>query len=276
MLLRTSLYQTRRSLLKAYQSFCMELSLSRYEKRFQEELIRERKAWESKYKNEREPFVSVIIATYNRAKVLTERTLPSLLKQTYSNFEVVIVGDKCSDDTEKRVKALDDSRIRFMNLEKRSKYPKDFLKRHAVKGIVPHRMALSLAKGSWFAHMDDDDEFTSDHLEEQLKLATAHDYEFVYAKQKYQMKPGEWQEVGRYGFPTGRYPFNRCCIPHRTVLFRSYLKLFHFCKDTEQAWKYGVTGDIFTWEHMGRAGVRAGYLDKVIARKYNEKSAFDG
>ncbi|MCP2502095.1 MAG: hypothetical protein NCA08_11110 [Deltaproteobacteria bacterium] len=46
---------------------------------------------------DREPLVSVRIATYNRARILVERTIPSVLSQTYRNFEIMIVGDHCTE-----------------------------------------------------------------------------------------------------------------------------------------------------------------------------------
>ena len=64
----------------------------------------------------KEPLVSIRVATYNRAKILTERTIPSFLNQTYKNIEVVIVGDHCPDDTVERIKKIKDKRVKFYNL----------------------------------------------------------------------------------------------------------------------------------------------------------------
>ena len=71
-----------------------------------------------------QPLVTVCVATYNRAKLLTKRTLPSILNQTYNNIEIIVVGDCCTDSTQEDVLALGDTRIQFINLEKRGKYPK--------------------------------------------------------------------------------------------------------------------------------------------------------
>lgn len=47
-----------------------------------------------------DPLVTVRIATYQNSKILVERTLPSILNQTYQNFEIVIVGDGITPDQE--------------------------------------------------------------------------------------------------------------------------------------------------------------------------------
>jgi cellulose synthase/poly-beta-1,6-N-acetylglucosamine synthase-like glycosyltransferase len=54
------------------------------------------------------PLVSIRVATYSRAKILTERTIPSFLNQTYKNIEIVVVGDRCIDDTEEQIKKIKD------------------------------------------------------------------------------------------------------------------------------------------------------------------------
>ncbi len=62
------------------------------------------------------PLVSVCIATYNRSEVLVNRSLPSILNQDYPNLEVLVVGDCCTDDTEKMVLGIDDPRSQYADL----------------------------------------------------------------------------------------------------------------------------------------------------------------
>ena len=73
------------------------------------------------------PLVSIIIATYNRSQILINRTLPTVLSQTYNNIEVVIVGDHCIDNTPELLKDYPDNRVRFFDLKKRGKYPKNII-----------------------------------------------------------------------------------------------------------------------------------------------------
>ena len=58
------------------------------------------------------PLVTVRIPTYRRSKLLVERALPSIVRQTHQNFEVIVVGDGCTNDTAERIPAFGDPRVR--------------------------------------------------------------------------------------------------------------------------------------------------------------------
>ena len=94
------------------------------------------------------PLVSVLMPTYNRAHYIRE-ALSSVLMQSYKNFELIILDDGSTDDTEKVVIEFNDSRI---------KYVKDSVNR----GIVYRRNeSLKLAKGKYLAILDSDDVWLS-------------------------------------------------------------------------------------------------------------------
>ena len=59
------------------------------------------------------PRVSILVTTYNRSKILP-RALQSILKQTYRDYEIIIVDDCSQDDTADVVKTFDDPRIRYI------------------------------------------------------------------------------------------------------------------------------------------------------------------
>ena len=200
------------------------------------------------------PLISVVIATFNRGQLLTERTIPSILQQTYGHFEIVVVGDGCTDDTGERLHRLNDSRIRWENLPKRGVYPEDPFYRWLVAGTPPANRALDLARGRWIAWCDDDDTWTDNHLIALLDHASQTDAELAYAAAMFQRSAEEWLRVG--GVPP--IPGH---VPHSTVLYRSYLKAFRY--DIE-SWKEGMAGDAHRWQRMLKAGVRFSYLDRVL------------
>ena len=63
------------------------------------------------------PNVSVIIPTYNAESFLAE-TIQSVLGQTYTNFELIIVDDASTDQTSNIIREFDDPRIKFIQHEK--------------------------------------------------------------------------------------------------------------------------------------------------------------
>jgi glycosyltransferase involved in cell wall biosynthesis len=217
----------------------------------------------SKHNKNQRPLVSVIIPTYNRASVLTERTIPSVLKQTYQNFELIIIGDKCTDNTEELIKEkFCDRRIRFINLQKRSRYPKNPHLRWLVAGGIPRNEGLRLARGEWIAPLDDDDEFSKDHLEVLLNYAVKTGCELVYGATLMEKTPGKWVRVGSY-------PLTNGSICHLSAMYSSTLKFFKY---DHNAWKYLEPNDANLWRRMQEAGVRIGFIDRIIGKHYEEKS----
>src|SRR5438046_5361757 len=61
------------------------------------------------------PRVTVIIATYNRSNVLPY-SIGSVLRQSFHDFELLVVGDGCTDDSESVVAAMGDPRVRWISL----------------------------------------------------------------------------------------------------------------------------------------------------------------
>lgn len=100
--------------------------------------------------------VSVIIPTYNRANLI-QQSVKSVLNQTYNNFEIIIIDDGSSDNTEEVINKLNDNRIRYI--------------KHAVnKGASAARnTGIREAKGKYIAFQDSDDHWLPDKLEKQVK-----------------------------------------------------------------------------------------------------------
>lgn len=212
-----------------------------------------------------EPLISVIIPTYNRAKILTERTIPSVLGQTYQNFELIVVGDHCTDNTEELIGKLHDKRIRFLNLEKKRKHPEDPYLTWMVAGVVPVNKGLELASGQWIAHLDDDDEFSEEHLELLLRYGKEHGYEMVYGLIQMEIEPGKWINVGSYPLEEGK-------ICRLSALYDSKLR---FLRYDVNAWRYLEPADWNLWRRMKEAGVKIGFVDKVVGKHYLERQKRD-
>jgi len=104
------------------------------------------------------PTVSVIMPTYNRAHLLG-RAIQSVLDQTYQHFEIIVVDDGSTDNTEEVVKSFGDERIRYIRLRENS-----------GTSAAPRNTAIRAARGEYIALQDSDDEWLPEKLEKQLKL----------------------------------------------------------------------------------------------------------
>jgi glycosyltransferase involved in cell wall biosynthesis len=208
------------------------------------------------------PLVSVLVPTYNRGNILVERTIPSILKQTHTNFEIIIVGDHCTDETEKLIKKINDKRIKFYNLEERGKYPKKLRDKWFVAGVTPANRAIELSSGDWIAPLDDDDEFSDDHIETLLEYALVNDYEMVYGKVEVEFKPNKWNYLGSY-------PPKQGTISRMSAIYHSNLKFFKY---DINSWKYGEPADWNMCRRMKEAGVKIGFINEIVGKHYMERS----
>ncbi|MFH0958795.1 MAG: glycosyltransferase family 2 protein [Pseudomonadota bacterium] len=116
------------------------------------------------------PLVTVCIATYNRGNTLLGRSLRSILRQDYENFEIIVVGDCCTDNTEELINTIEDKRLRFINLPERGKYPMDPNWRWMVAGTEAVNHALGMATGDFLTHLDDDDEHSPDRISKLVRF----------------------------------------------------------------------------------------------------------
>jgi len=211
------------------------------------------------------PLVSVLIPTYNRAQLLAERSIPSVLCQTYQRFEIVIVGDGCTDQTADVIAKFKDARIRFVNLPEKEALPANPLHAWMVAGTRPANVALGLARGSWIAWLDDDDEFSIDHIEVLLDACRSRHLEFAYGIMDHEEPSGEWHNVGVFPPQCGG-------IGNASVLYASYLS---FMRYDPQAWRREEPGDWNLWRRMWQAGVRMGFVEHIVGRHYARRAPIE-
>jgi GT2 family glycosyltransferase len=98
------------------------------------------------------PTASVVMATYNRSYLL-RHSIGSLLLSDFSDFELIVVGDGCTDDTAEVVRSFADPRIRFVNLPSNSGFQS-----------VPNNTGVDLARGRYILFLNQDDLYFPDHL----------------------------------------------------------------------------------------------------------------
>lgn len=216
------------------------------------------------------PLVSVIVPTYNRASLLLERAVRSIQDQSYSNWEMIIVGDHCTDDTGLRLRSVGDARIRFLNLSHRHQYPASGRKRWAVAGSVPINRALMEARGDWIVYSDDDVVSVPDRIALGLEVARETGAELVYGRTEREHEDGVWRTITDVGFANPRMPYRRPPVTHVAFMYRSYLRTFLY--DSE-SYRDNITTDRDRNYRLARAGVRTAPVDSVLVRVPRTRSA---
>lgn len=102
------------------------------------------------------PIVSVIIPVYNSENTIKE-TIESVINQTYSNLEIIVVNDGSTDKSENEIFAINDSRIIYKFQENQG-------------SPIAKNLGLSIAKGKYIQFLDADDILSVDKIENQVEL----------------------------------------------------------------------------------------------------------
>lgn len=152
--------------------------------------------------------VSIIMPSYNTARFIVA-SIASVQKQTYQNWELIIVDDCSTDNTDEVVQPLlDDNRIRYLKNEANS------------GAAISRNRALREARGKWIAFLDSDDLWVSEKLEEQIRFMEEHDYAFTYTDYMIQLN-GAWLPFIFTGpnIVTRRKMYDYCYFSTITVMY---------------------------------------------------------
>jgi glycosyltransferase involved in cell wall biosynthesis len=99
-----------------------------------------------------EPLVSVIMATWGRGRHILP-SVQSVLRQGFRDFELIVAGDACTDETEAVVAGIDDPRVRWINLTER-----------CGSQAAPNNAGIAAARGQIIAYLGHDDIWEPAHL----------------------------------------------------------------------------------------------------------------
>ena len=97
-----------------------------------------------------------------RAANTSDRLSSSVLRQTHSDFELIVVGDGCTDETEEVVRSFRSHQVSWHNLETNS-----------GSQSFPNNLGITKATGKWIAYLGHDDIWSSDHLAAMRALVDA-------------------------------------------------------------------------------------------------------
>ncbi len=107
----------------------------------------------------KDKLITVIIPTYNRAGRL-KFAMKSVLNQTYTNFELIIVDDGSKDNTKEVIETFNDNRIKYIWQE------------HSGLPAVARNTGLKNANGEYIAFLDSDDIWFHNKLKRQIEIIT--------------------------------------------------------------------------------------------------------
>lgn len=202
-----------------------------------------------------EPLVSVRIGAYHGGDTLIEKALASVRAQTYGNWEAIVIVDGREPGTAAAIEALGDPRLRCVQRPRNGPYPEERARRWQVAGSNPFNQGVALARGSWIAPLDQDDEWTPDHLEVLLTGARGSGAEVIFGVSRVDLGEegetwfGSWPpRLGEFGFQAAIY--------HAGLATLLYDVNSHLV---------GEPADWNLARRMLEAGVAFDFVDRVVA-----------
>lgn len=212
------------------------------------------------------PEITIVTSTYNRAEIL-RGAIESVRAQSFSGWEMAIVGDCTPDHTAEVIASYQDDRLLFYNLPEKSP--------PGSHGAIAKNYALqNMAKGRYVAYLDDDDHYRFNYLEVMLGYMRQHEEEkFAYCRAAYYDKTSgrriagnpfqRWlhnysrEKLERYNF------IDTDCVVHRLDLLKEvgyWDPSFYF-------------DDYELWLRIS-ARYPLHYVNRVLVNKYVEEPPF--
>ena len=192
--------------------------------------------------------VSIIMPAYNSGAYIAE-AIRSIQAQTYQQWELLLVDDCSTDNTEEIVRTFSDTRVHYINNKSR------------IGTAASRNLALRHARGRWIAFLDSDDMWEPFKLERQLAFMQEHDYSFSYTC---------YREMDRQGVDTGLEIRGPRHITRRMMSCYNWLGCLTVMYD---AWKTGMVqvvdidrcNDYAIWLKVSRRA-DCYLLDECLAR----------
>ncbi len=193
------------------------------------------------------PKISIIMAAFNAEKTITE-AIDSVLMQTYSNWELLVINDCSEDDTAALVASYSDPRIYLLQNEKNS-------------GVsISRKKGMEAANGEWIAVLDSDDAWTSDKLEKQIELARETGAELIFTGSAFMDDDGnpiDWQLHVPTTLPY-RELLKQNLVSNSSVLVKTDLYRKHYAIGD------GMHEDFAIWLGITREGKDAYGIDEPL------------
>ena len=130
-------------------------------------------------------FFSVVIPTYNQA-IFLEKAINSVLKQSYNNYEIIIIDNYSTDETEKIVDNFDQNKIVYKKINN--------------NGVIgkSRNEGIKLSRGEWVAFLDSDDIWHIDKLKKIYEEIEKRNFDII-CNDEYWIYKNKNKKIARYG-----------------------------------------------------------------------------
>lgn len=200
--------------------------------------------------------VSVILPTYNRGYIL-KRAIMSVLEQTYTDIELIIVDDGSTDNTRRIVDEIEDHRMKYIQTT-------------INRGVAAARNeGLEYATGAYIAFQDSDDYWKKEKLELQIKKISEENAGFCYHKVQYDFGNGGIVVLPPESIP----PEKKCGDIYGQLLYDNMVDCPALCVRAECLREIGLFDETLRaledYDLALRLGhaYRAAFVDEVLVEK---------
>lgn len=200
------------------------------------------------------PLVSVIIPTYNHGHFLG-RALQSVLDQTYTNWEAIVIDNCSEDNTDEVVQGFEDPRITLLKIHN--------------SGVIAasRNKGIYAAKGEWVAFLDSDDVWYPKKLELCLQKAESGYGLVCHGEVWVSLQNGARQLREVFYGPETNATFNKLlfeanCISTSAVIVRAH----HLSKVAgfDESITIITAEDYHLWLKLAQSGVAIGFLQEIL------------
>ena len=203
--------------------------------------------------------VSIVMPTYNAVKYI-QGAVESVLRQTYTDWELLIVDDGSTDGTEQMIQNL-------IKMDERVKLVKN---RENIGVAETRNRGVELAKGEWIAFLDSDDIWHPNKLQEQLELYQRNGMPFIFTGSGFMDESGKLlnYELSVPQIIGYRELLKQNVISCSSVLIKKELAKKYPMEHSEKMHEdFAVWLSILKQEHIKAAGVNKPLLIYRISEK---------
>lgn len=209
-------------------------------------------------KSSKKPVVSIVMPAYNSSATI-EDSIESVLHQTFTDWELLIIDDCSEENIEKKVRGFQDKRIHYYRLAKN----------HGVAHA--RNVAIKKARGRYLAFLDSDDLWLPEKLEHQIQFMEKNHYSFTYTWYR------QFKESAQ---KPGRLIKTKTWVSYEKLLHGNDIGCLTVMIDRNQILTVYMPEerheDYIAWLNILKEGIKAYSLPQDLARYRMSKKSLSG